>query len=354
MSSWLAMPFCAGRLQIDWALSYCGNSVLRVCEAQSRAGSWLHGSACFDNAKQAEFTKRNGFNIDQTGCEKANVNAATITRQSKSNLALAFVSLGRKRKRDITTFYAFCRVVDDIADSAELSVMEKRVRLANWRHMLRTSAPDEPLLARDVRQLMQKYSLSPEMLEEIIAGVEMDLSILRYSTFKELRIYCYRVASAVGLVSIEIFGYENPRCREYAIDLGLALQMTNIIRDVWKDFQAGRVYLPQEDLARFGYSEGELAQRQYNQQFLQLMQFEAARAREFFTRAAAALPSEDRRAMAPAEILGSIYRGVLRRIELDKFRVFEKEYALSKLEKAGRITAQLFKSFLNWPRRASI
>ena len=178
------------------------------------------------------------------------MNAATITRQSKSNLALAFVSLGRERKRDITIFYAFCRVVDDIADSAELSVIEKRVRLANWRQMLRTSAPDEPLLARDVRQLMHKYSLPPEMLEEIISGVEMDLSILRYSTFKELRVYCYRVASAVGLVSIEIFGYRNPRCREYAIDLGLALQMTNIIRDVAKDFQAGRIYLPQEDAAQ--------------------------------------------------------------------------------------------------------
>ena len=139
------------------------------------------------------------------------MNAATITRQSKSNLALAFVSLGRERKRDITIFYAFCRVVDDIADSAELSVIEKRVRLANWRQMLRASTPDEPLLARDVRQLMHKYSLPPEMLEEIIAGVEMDLSILRYSTFEELRVYCYRVASAVGLVSIEIFGYRNPR-----------------------------------------------------------------------------------------------------------------------------------------------
>ena len=350
MSSWLAMPFCAGRLQIDWALSYCGNSVLRVCEAQSRAGSWLHGSACFDNAKQAEFTKRNGFNIDQTGCEKANVNAATITRQSKSNLALAFVSLGRERKRDITIFYAFCRVVDDIADAAELSVMEKRVRLANWRHMLRTGAQDEPLLARDVRQLMQKYSLSPNMLEEIIAGVEMDLSIARYPTFKELRVYCYRVASAVGLVSIEIFGYRNRRCREYAVDLGLALQMTNIIRDVSKDHQAGRIYLPQEDLARFHYSESDLSKRQYNEQFLQLMRFQASRAREFFSRAVAELPPEDRRAMAPAEIMASIYRALLRRIELDKFRVFEKEYRLSKPEKAGRITAQLFKSFLNWPR----
>jgi Phytoene/squalene synthetase len=149
------------RSPIDWARCCCGNSVSRVCEARSRPGCWLHGSACFGNAKQAEFTRKNGFNIDQTGCEKANVNAATITRQSKSNLALAFVSLGRERKRDITIFYAFCRVVDDIADSAELSVIEKRVRLANWRQMLRTGAPDEPLLASDVRQLMHKYSLHP-------------------------------------------------------------------------------------------------------------------------------------------------------------------------------------------------
>ena len=282
------------------------------------------------------------------------MNAAAITRQSKSNLALAFVSLGPERRRDITIFYAFCRVVDDIADSAKLSIVEKRERLTDWRQMLGANAPDEPLLARDVRQLMAKYSLPPGMLEEIIAGVEMDLSIVRYPTFEELRVYCYRVASAVGLVSIEIFGYRNPRCREYAIDLGLALQMTNIIRDVWKDFQAGRIYLPQEDLVRFHYSEADLAKRQYNEQFIQLMQFQASRAREFFSRAAAELPPEDRRAMAPAEIMRSIYRALLRRIELDNFRVFEKEYRLSKLEKAGRITAQLFKSFLNWPRRASV
>ena len=122
-------------------------------------------------------------------------------------------------------------------------------------------------------------------------------------------------------MSIEIFGYQNPRCRQYAIELGLALQTTNIIRDVWKDFQAGRVYLPQEDLARFHYSEAQLANRQYDEHFLELMQFETARAREFFARAAAALPPEDRRAMAPAELMGSIYRALLRQIELDKFRV---------------------------------
>src|SRR6266550_3844120 len=231
---------------------------------------------------------------------KTHVNAAKITSQSKSNLALAFVSLGPERKRDITVFYAFCRVIDDIA------------------------------------------------------GVEMDLSISRYATFEELRVYCYRVASAVGLVSIAIFGYRNPRCKEYALELGLALQMTNIIRDVGKDLRDGRIYLPQEDLARFHYSETELQDRQYGDRFVRLMEFEAARAREFFSRAAAALPAEDRRRMVPAEIMGSIYRGLLRRIELDKFRVFEKEYGLSKIEKAGRIAVQLFKSFLNLPGQTPV
>ena len=285
---------------------------------------------------------------------KTHVNAAKITSQSKSNLALAFVSLGPERKRDITVFYAFCRVIDDISDSSEFNVAEKRVQLQAWRRMLRAADADEPPLAHDVRRLIHKYSLSTDMLEEIIAGVEMDLSISRYATFEELRVYCYRVASAVGLVSIEIFGYRNPRCKEYALELGLALQMTNIIRDVGKDLRDGRIYLPQEDLARFHYSETELQDRQYSDRFVRLLEFEAARAGEFFSRAAAVLPAEDRRRMVPAEIMGSIYRGLLRRMELDRFRVFEKEYRLGKLEKAGRIAGQLLKSFLNWPQQASV
>jgi phytoene synthase len=285
---------------------------------------------------------------------KTHVNAAKITSQSKSNLALAFVSLGPERKRDITVFYAFCRVIDDIADSSKLNVAEKGVRLQAWRRMLRAADTDEPPLAGDVRRLVHKYSLSIDMLKEIIAGVEMDLSISRYATFEELRVYCYRVASAVGLVSIEIFGYRNARCKEYALELGLALQMTNIIRDVGKDLRDSRIYLPQEDLAHFHYSETELRDRQYSDRFVRLMDFEAARAREFFSRAAAALPAEDRRRMVPAEIMGSIYRGLLRRMELDRFRVFEKEYRLGKLEKAGRIAGQLLKSFLNWPHQASV
>ncbi len=272
------------------------------------------------------------------------MNAAKITRESKSNLALAFISLGRERRRDITIFYAFCRVIDDIADSTQFAVPEKQRQLTNWRGWLRTGTPEEPALAKDVRGLLAKYSLPPEMLDAIIAGVEMDLHKTRYPTFGDLRVYCYHVASAVGLVSIEIFGYRNQACKEYAVQLGLALQMTNIIRDVGKDLEKGRIYLPQEDLARFRYSEIELLKRQYNDSFVRLMEFEAARAREFFARAAEVLPAEDRQSMVAAEIMGSVYRGLLHQMEADRFRVFERDYHLNKLEKAGRVAGQLLRS----------
>ena len=271
--------------------------------------------------------------------------AAKITRASKSNLALAFISLGRERRRDMTVFYAFCRVIDDIADATDLSVAEKQVGLTRWRADLRQASANEPALASDVRALMAKYSLPPEMLEEIIAGVEMDLGQSRYATFAELRVYCYGVASAVGLVSIEIFGYRNPACKPYAIELGLALQTTNIIRDVDKDLSSGRIYLPLEDLARFDYAEADLLNRVYDERFIRLMQFEADRAHDFFNKAAAFLPREDRRSMVAAEIMASVYRALLRKMKMDKFRVFEKDYRLNKLEKAGRIMGQLLKFF---------
>jgi 15-cis-phytoene synthase len=271
--------------------------------------------------------------------------AESITRRSKSNLAFALIALGRERRRDMTVFYAFCRVIDDIADSPELAVAEKERQLSAWRGWLRGSGREGPPLAAEVFSLMKKYSISPEMLEEIIAGVEMDLHESRYATFEELRVYCYRVASAVGLVSIEIFGYHNPASKEYAIELGLALQTTNIIRDVGRDLESGRIYLPQEDLTRFAYSETDLQKRKYNESFVRLMEFEAARARRFFAQAAALLPPEDRRSMVAAETMGSIYRALLDRMESDKFRVFEKAYRLSKLEKAGRIVGQLLKSW---------
>lgn len=275
------------------------------------------------------------------------VNAARITGESKSNLALAFVALGRERRRDITVFYAFCRLIDDVADSTELTAEEKARRLTAWRQWLRKRIPGESSIAPEVRELISKYSLAPAMLEEIIDGVEMDLGKVRYETFEALRLYCYRVASAVGLVSIEIFGYQNPGCREYAIQLGFALQMTNIIRDVGKDLRNGRIYLPREDLLRFDYTEEDLVQNRYNDAFVRLMEFEAERAEGFFAAAAGFLPVEDRRSMVAAEIMSSVYRGLLKRMKADRFRVFEKEYRLSRLEKGRRVAGQIFRVFLN-------
>ncbi|MDQ6654893.1 MAG: squalene/phytoene synthase family protein, partial [Verrucomicrobiota bacterium] len=151
-------------------------------------------------------------------------------------------------------------------------------------------------------------------------------------------------ASAVGLVSIEIFGYRNAQCREYAVALGLALQTTNIIRDVGKDLRIGRVYLPQEEMAQFGLSEADLLARCYDDRFIALMRSQAARSRAFYDEAARLLPREDRRTMVAAEIMASVYRTLLRRIEADGFQVFEKEYRLNRLQKAGHVFAHLLRS----------
>ncbi|MGI9115862.1 MAG: phytoene/squalene synthase family protein [Chthoniobacterales bacterium] len=274
---------------------------------------------------------------------KTSDSAASITRASKSNLALAFVAMRGQRRRDITTFYAFCRVIDDIVDDVARDRETKRHELAQWRRSMREPFAGEPVLARAVRELITRYGITPEMLEEIIAGVEMDIDIKRYATFDELRVYCYCVASAVGLVSIEIFGYRDPRCREYAISLGLALQLTNIIRDVARDLAADRIYLPAEDLARFHYGEADLSQRVYDSRFLELMDFEAARADAFYAEAARFLPAADRRAMLPAEIMRSVYQGLLERMRRDRFRQFEKDYRLGKVEKFSRTTAALLR-----------
>ena len=269
--------------------------------------------------------------------------AEQITRASKSNLALAFVSLGAERRRDITVFYAFCRLVDDIADSTRLGAEEKARQLTTWRKALHRPMPDESEVAPVVRNLMVKYPVTPAMLEKIIDGVEMDLTVTRYATFAELREYCYRVASAVGLVSIEIFGYRNSACKEYAIELGLALQITNILRDVDKDLRNGRVYLPEEDLARFGYCAADLAARIYDDRFISLMQFEAERAHAYFEKAAASLPREDRRSMVGAEIMASVYHALLRQMERDRFRVFERNYGLSKFAKFLHVSRHLLR-----------
>ena len=268
--------------------------------------------------------------------------AEQITKKSKSNLAFAFVSLPRERRRDITAFYAFCRRVDDVADDPGISMAERRDWLNGWRTWIYKPAPDEPDFAGEVRQIIEKYHVDRKLFEDILDGVEMDLEPVRFQTFAELSVYCYRVASAVGLVSIEIFGYQNARCHDYAYNLGMGLQLTNIIRDVDVDLQnGGRIYIPLDEMSRFGYSEASLLARVYNDNFLNLMRFQADRARSFYGEARRLLPNEDRKSMIAAEGMRAIYWKILRRIEADRFRLFAKSYRLSRLEKAMTIFGQI-------------
>jgi len=265
--------------------------------------------------------------------------AAAITKASKSNLALAFVALPPERRQDITTFYAYCRLVDDVADDPALPVAEKRRRINLWRESLNDDFAGEPVIAPAVRELIRKYMIQPSLFGEILDGVEMDLEPRRYETFEDLQTYCYRVASAVGLVSIEIFGYRNAGCKQYAVDLGIALQLTNILRDIREDWgNGGRIYLPMEDLQRFQYSPADIAGGVNDDRFLRLMNFEADRAVGYYQKAAAALPPEDRRSMTPARIMAEVYGRILRKMRAEGFRVFEKRYRLGTLRKAAIVS----------------
>ena len=268
--------------------------------------------------------------------------AQEITKKSQSNLAFAFFSLPKATRQDITTFYAFCRHVDDAADDPDVPLSERRHWLQGWRRWLVQVEPNEPGFASEMRTLIRKYKIDRQLLEEILLGVEMDLEPVRFENFEALHRYCYRVASAVGLVSIEIFGYRNSQCKEYAHRLGVALQLTNIIRDVDKDLRnGGRIYLPLNELRMFGYSEEALQERRYNTAFVRTMQYQAERAHSFFRAARRLLPSEDRRSMVAAEGMRAIYHALLRRIEKDRFRLFEKTYRLNRLEKAIIMLGQI-------------
>ncbi len=261
---------------------------------------------------------------------------AAEDHSSRSNLALAFLVLPKEKRHDMDVFYTFCRVVDDIADSTTLPAETKREYLAAWRQNLSSEAdaPQPHALGRQIRALMGKYHLQPEQFLEIIAGVEMDLAPARYETWEELRLYCHRVASAVGLISIEIFGHRHADSRRYAIDLGLALQVTNIIRDVAKDYSnGGRIYLPRDEMAKFGVTEAQLAEGREDAGFRALMEFEAVRAESLYQSAVAALPAADRRSMVAAEIMRAVYHRLLERMRGDGFHVLAKSYRLSRLTK---------------------
>jgi phytoene synthase len=259
-----------------------------------------------------------------------------IARRSRSNLAFALASLPKERRGDMITFYAFCRVLDDLVDEEGLSGTEKRLGLDRWRRVLSgAEQPGDGLETRMV-EVRERYAVPEALFNLILEGMEMDLSVRRYPTFEALRAYCYRVAGAVGLVSIRIFGCQSPRSCEYAEQLGYALQMTNILRDVGEDAERGRIYLPLEDLERFGCPvECLLEKRVPEGRFRRLMEFEGSRTEGFFVAASQAFPAEDEPRLVAAETMRTIYGRLLEKMRRDGFRVLERRYRLGRLEKAA-------------------
>lgn len=247
-----------------------------------------------------------------------------ITQRSASNLALAFIVLPRPKRAAMSALYAFCREVDDVADEDSRPIDERRRRLSDWREDVRVAcnggSPRFPV-NRELQPVISEFRLPFQLFHELIQGVEMDLTQTRYPDEPALETYCYHVASVVGLLSIEVFGYTDPGCREYAVHLGKALQLTNILRDVGNDAVRGRIYIPEDQLRRFGVTADEILNHQPSERFQALARWLASRARDYFGRARATLPASDRRNMVAAELMGSVYWRLLRVLEKETFPV---------------------------------
>jgi 15-cis-phytoene synthase len=263
--------------------------------------------------------------------------AKIIAKESKSSFYYAFSLLEKPKREAMNTVYAFCRKTDDIVDEGNDAFEIKYERLRKWRIELEKAlyGTSEYPLFNKLNQIIRQFNIPIEPFFELITGMEMDLQRDRYLSFEELMQYCYRVASTVGLMCIEIFGYKNRSTKDYAVNLGLAMQLTNILRDVKKDSQIGRIYLPQNDLQKFGYTEKDLMEQKYNQNFISLMQHEAGRAEEYFTLANSALDLEDKRSMFPARAMQHIYHKLLTKLEDENFDIFGKRIRVNGFEKVA-------------------
>jgi phytoene synthase len=242
-----------------------------------------------------------------------------------TNFYYAFLVLPPAKRSAIIAVWDFCRAVDDAVDEVPAG-QDAAGRLAMWRTELASIYAGEPGTAqgRRLEPYVREFGLPRKHFDELIDGVEMDLTHSRYQTFDALYEYCRRVASAVGLICVEIFGYRDPAARDYAKHLGIALQLTNIVRDVAADARRGRIYLPADDLSRFGVSEDDLNRGVVTPAVAALLRFECDRARQYYERAAAQLPRADARSLVAAEIMGAIYFGILKRIERAGYDVFSR------------------------------
>lgn len=265
-----------------------------------------------------------------------------ITRREAKNFYFAFLTLPRPQRAAIYVAYTFCRYCDDAVDEegtmdAKLSMLnELRGKLGRC-----YEGQEEGTVFLALADVVRRYGIPQEYFLEILAGVESDLVKDRYENFDELRRYCYQVASAVGLVCLHIFDFENAKAKDHAVDLGLAMQLTNIARDVKEDLDMGRVYLPRDEMERFGYSEADLMSGTVSPAFTDFMRFHCRRAREYFDSGFQLLPYLPPRSRACPAVLGGLYSRVLDHIEAVDYDVLNHRVSLSKMEKVG-VTAQIW------------
>lgn len=257
-----------------------------------------------------------------------------LVRATGSNFYYSFLLLPKNKRKAIQDVYAFCRLLDDIVDE-DHSGRDPYAELQYWRDEVEACYQGNPASEFGERLLesVEEFELPKQPFLDLIDGMEMDLKWHSYQTFADLREYCYRAASTVGLICIEIFGYESARTREYAVNLGLALQLTNVLRDLREDIARGRIYIPLEDLERFGYTENDLRANRYNAPFIELMKFEYNRARTYFDKAAASLPEQDRASMFAAEIMGTIYKALLDQMPAVQFDVYRNRLTVTKMRR---------------------
>ncbi len=252
------------------------------------------------------------------------------TAASRSSFTASFRFLEPHRRQAITAFYAFCREVDDIVDETRTPHLA-RLKLDWWRgeiSALYEGQPSHPISIA-LAAALSHFNLPRELFLEIIDGMEMDLDQARYADFKALHLYCYRVARGVGLMTAEIFGYQDRNTLKYAHDLGLAFQLTNIIREVGEDARRGRIYLPQDELAQFGVSPDDLLATHTSDSFKRLMEFQIARAEQTYVQALAQLPACDRKSQRPGLIMAAIYRELLDQIRRNGYQVLDRRASLS-------------------------
>lgn len=262
------------------------------------------------------------------------LNQAARQASSQSNFYYSFLFLPKEERDAIYQVYRFCRAVDDVVDSNQPQD-EKRRQIHQWRQELDRCYAGQPghPITQPLLEPIRAFGLSRTYFEELIQGVERDIHTTRYETFNDLSVYCYHVAGTVGLLCLQIFGVSLDLYRDYAISLGTAFQLTNILRDLKTDAARGRIYLPLEDLRKFGYSEKELLAGVYNDNFIALMQFEHDRATQFYHRTHMLLQPQDRKSLVASEIMSAIYSSLLKRIKDVHYNVFTQTITLSAFQK---------------------